>query len=94
VSLLPSSTKRRHHLPTTPFTCSFAATSLFWLPSAQASTIRALRASALRRLAVHRQGLQFRAFLFANANGSSRRLAIERDSSKFFRFEVLREGCS
>jgi hypothetical protein len=50
-----SCTKRRRHLPTvTSTTPSFAATSLFWLPSAQARTIRALNARAcavLRRLA-------------------------------------------
>ena len=41
------STKRRRHLPTVARSRpSAAATSLFWPPSAQASTIRALRASA------------------------------------------------
>ena len=48
------STKRRRHLPTVALSRpSLAATSMFWPPSAQASTIRALSASAcavLRRV--------------------------------------------
>ena len=48
-----SCTKRRRHLPTVISTTpSFAATSLFWLPSAHARTMRALNAracSVLRR---------------------------------------------
>jgi hypothetical protein len=63
-----SCTKRRRHFPTVISTTrSFAATSLFWLPSAQARTIRALNARAWAVLRRH-------ANAFSSARSSSLRI--------------------
>jgi hypothetical protein len=54
---IPVVTRRRHHLPTVASSDRrLAAASLFWLPSAQASMIRALETNACdvsRRTADH-----------------------------------------